>query len=81
MIEGDIDAAREDPALYGIIGDGQGETRVPTLPGRWRSFYENVAAAIAGEAELAVKPEEVRRALTIFEAALRSEQENQIVRL
>ena len=81
MIEGDIDTAREDPQLYGIIGDGQSQTTVPTLPGRWRSFYENVADTINGEAELAVKPEQVRRALTIFEAALKSEQENQVITL
>ncbi len=81
MIEGDIDAAREDAELFGIIGDGHSETRVPTMPGRWRSFYENVALAINGEAELAVKPEQVRRALVIFEAALKSEQENQVVQL
>jgi scyllo-inositol 2-dehydrogenase (NADP+) len=81
MIEGDIDAAQEDPALYGIIGDGKTQTIVPTLPGRWRSYYENVAGAINGEAPLAVTPESVRERLVIFEAALRSEETGQVVKL
>jgi scyllo-inositol 2-dehydrogenase (NADP+) len=81
MIEGDIDAAQEDPAQYGIIGDGKTETPVPTQPGRWRSYYENIAAAINGEAELAVTPESVRERLVIFEGALRSEETGQVVKI
>lgn len=81
MIEGNIDAAQEDPDLYGIIGDGQGETRVPTIAGRWRGYYENIAQTLAGEAELAVTPESVRERLVLFEAALKSEAENQVVKL
>jgi scyllo-inositol 2-dehydrogenase (NADP+) len=48
MKKGDIDAAREDPANYGRLSDGKTETVIPNLPGRWRSYYENVAAAING---------------------------------
>lgn len=81
MIEGDIDAAREDEDLHGIIGDGQNERRVPTIPGRWRSYYENIAAALAGTEPLAITPESVRERLVIFEAALRSEETNQVVKL
>ncbi len=81
MIAGDIDAAQEDEYFHGLIGDGQNEKRVPTIQGRWRSFYENVAAALAGTEPLAVTPESVRQRLVIFEAALKSEEQNQVVKL
>lgn len=72
MIAGDIDAAREDEALYGRLHDGKQETRIPTLPGRWRCYYENIAAVLAGQAEPAVKLAEVRRAIAVLDAAFRS---------
>ena len=81
MIAGDIDAATEDEYFHGIIGDGQNQTRVPTMQGRWRSFYENIAGALAGTESLAITPESVRQRLVIFEAALKSEEENQVVKL
>jgi scyllo-inositol 2-dehydrogenase (NADP+) len=72
MNRGEIDAAQEDPANQGRFHDGKQERGVPTERGRWRSYYENVAAALTGRAELAVKPESVRRSVALLEAAFRS---------
>jgi scyllo-inositol 2-dehydrogenase (NADP+) len=72
MMAGDIDAAREDPAAFGVLRDDAGERAVPTLPGRWRDYYENVAAALDGRAPLAVTPESVRRQIAVLDAARRS---------
>lgn len=77
---GDIDAAREDEALFGRVYDAKEEAIVPTLPGRWRSYYENIADVLAGKAEPAVKLAENRRVMAVLDAALRSARSNQVIR-
>ncbi len=77
---GDIDAAREDEALFGHLQSATKETTVPTLPGRWRSYYENIADVLAGKAEPAVKLAENRRVMAVMDAALRSARSNQVIR-
>lgn len=81
MRAGQIDTAVEPVESYGKLHDGVTETIVPTVPGRWRSYYENVRDALTGKAELAVKPQEVRRVMAVFDAALRSAQSGQVVTL
>jgi len=76
MIAGDIDAAREDPVryprLWTEIAGRSAETVLEPVPGRWRCFYENVAAAIMGTEELAVQPESVRAVVAVLDAARES---------
>jgi scyllo-inositol 2-dehydrogenase (NADP+) len=79
MRAGDIDAAHEDPALYGTLSDGRVRTTVETLPGRWRSYYENIAAALRGESEPVVKPADMRRTMRVIDAAFRSAEAGQVV--
>lgn len=72
MIAGSIDAAEEAPALFGRLHNGAQERTVPTERGRWRNYYENIAAVLAGEAEPAIRLEEARRAIGVLDAARRS---------
>ena len=76
MIAGDIDAAREAPEHYARLfhsASGQAaETVVETVPGRWRSYYENIAEALADRSKLAVTAESARAALAVIEAARES---------
>ena len=58
---------------------GQKEALLETLPGNWPAFYQNIADHILKGAELAVKPEQVRRAIAVFDAAAESAQAGQIV--
>lgn len=81
MIAGNIDAAEESPENYATVKDAKTETRLPTLPGRWRSYYENIADTLAGKAALAVTPESVRRGIQILDGAKRSAQSGEFVRL
>jgi scyllo-inositol 2-dehydrogenase (NADP+) len=81
MKAGDIDAAVEDPAHFGRVHDGKTERPVPTLPGRWRTFYENIAAALAGNEPPAVTLPSVRRAMSILDAARRSAVSGAVIRL
>jgi scyllo-inositol 2-dehydrogenase (NADP+) len=80
MKEERIDEAEESPERGGVFSDGKTQEPVPTENGRWRNFYENVAAVLAGEAEPAVTLEEVRRCMAVFEAALQSAESAQVVR-
>ncbi len=81
MIGGDIDAAREDPQLFGMLSDGQSETLIETLLGRWRSFYENIRDALRGDAELLVTPDQTRRVMAVLDAARESARTGQVVKL
>ena len=85
MIAGDIDAAIEDPVHYArlsLTAAGQpAETVVQTVPGRWRSFYENIAAALQGDADLAVTPQSVRAVLAVIQAAQQSASTGEAVTL
>ncbi len=72
MKAGDIDSAREDPDNYGTFADAQGSRTVETLPGRWRNYYENIAAVLLDGAEPVVKPHELRRQIGILDAGVQS---------
>jgi scyllo-inositol 2-dehydrogenase (NADP+) len=84
MVAEKIDTAREDPANYarvktevnGIVA----EMRLQTVPGRWRSYYENIADALEDRSKLAVKAEEVRRVVAVLEAAAESARSSEVVR-
>lgn len=39
---------------------------------KWESFYQNVCATLDGEAELIVRPEQLRRSMKVVEAAFKS---------
>jgi len=43
--------------------------RYPTIPGRWRGFYENLVDAVRRKGELAVKPEQSRDGIRVVELA------------
>jgi predicted dehydrogenase len=77
----------EDPTLYGTLTtltelDRRSQTfdpkskkyigNYPTVPGRWRGFYENLADAVRGRAEIAVKAEDSRDGLRVMELARKS---------
>lgn len=53
--------------------DGEAvERRVPTVPGDYRKYYENIRDAILGLAPLAVKPEHGWRTMRLLEMAIES---------
>jgi predicted dehydrogenase len=76
MLRGNIEAATEDPAnrarVRTEIGGLETELIVETTRSDWTGYYRNVADALLGRADLAVRPEEVRRAIAIFDAAMES---------
>lgn len=79
MKAGDIDSAQEDPQNYGLLRDGKTQTIVPTLPGRWRSYYENIRDVLNGEAAPAVPMHETRRVTAVLDAARESARTGQVI--
>jgi scyllo-inositol 2-dehydrogenase (NADP+) len=83
MIDGAIDAAVEapenHPRLWHQINGQSSETVMQPVSGRWRSYYENIAAALADRQALAVKPESVRAVMAVLEAAAASAASGQAV--
>ena len=83
MIARDIDAAGAvagQPTTLTIPG-AEKPQELETVPGRWRSYYENVADAIRGHAELAVTARSGRRVMEVIDAAKRSANEGRAIYL
>jgi scyllo-inositol 2-dehydrogenase (NADP+) len=55
--------------------------KYPTLPGSYPSYYANIARALRGEEELAVKPEQARDVIRLIELAEQSNAEKRIISL
>ena len=79
MIRGDIDAAREEPETFGQLHDGKHRTVAPTVPGRWRNYYENIRDVLTKGAQPAIQLNEVRRAIGVLDAAFQSVRTGQVV--
>ncbi|HIE26076.1 TPA: dehydrogenase [Candidatus Poribacteria bacterium] len=76
MVKGDIDAATENPAQRArVFTEVNGEVKeivIDSVRGSWKSYYQNISDVLNKGAELAVKPEEARRAMMIYDAAMKS---------
>ena len=85
MLRGNIEAAVEDPAnrarITTEVNGLPAELVVESVRSDWTNYYRNVADALMGRAELVVKPEQVRRAIAVFDAAMRSAATGETVRV
>lgn len=85
MVRGNIDAAEEDPAnrakVYTTVEGKKEEMIVDSVRGSWKSYYRNISDVLNSGAELAVKPEEVYRAMQVYDAAMKSAETGEVVRL
>jgi scyllo-inositol 2-dehydrogenase (NADP+) len=85
LLAGNIEMASEDPRqyarVYSKVEGKPADTVVPTLPGRWRAFYDNIADALQHGAAVAITPESSRAVMAIIEAAQQSAQTGQAIRL
>ena len=72
----------EPREMWGTVSrcdNGVHRSEYPTLPGRYRDYYENVFQAISGREELAVKPEQARYIVRLLELAEQSAREQRIL--
>jgi scyllo-inositol 2-dehydrogenase (NADP+) len=83
LLAGDIATAAEAPEqyarLYSRVAGESAETVAPTLPGRWRAYYDNIADVLQHGAALAVTPESSRAVMAVIEAARESARSGQAV--
>lgn len=63
------------------IGGIESRLRLATLPGRYVTYYENIAQVLLDGAEPLVKLSEVREQLAVIDAARKSAASGQVVRL
>ncbi len=81
----DIDAAEEDPAnraqVRTLAHGHMEELVVESVRGTWKSYYQNISDVLNRGAELIVKPEQVYKAMRVFDAAMRSAETGQVVRV
>jgi predicted dehydrogenase len=59
----------------------QTEMKLEKIQGDWRDYYRNISAVLNEGAELLVKPEEVRFVIQIIEAAFKSAEMGEVVRI
>ena len=63
------------------IGGPSTEMEIDSIYSEWREFYVNISKVFNEGAELAVKPEEVRKVMVVIEAAIASADLGQAVRI
>jgi len=76
-ISADLPQPPQDRAT--VRNRDRGNLTLETVPGNWPAFYQNIADHLLRGAELSVKPEQVRRAIAVFDAAARSAENEQVV--
>jgi len=81
MRAGDIDAAVFPPERFVRIRTAdQAESILPTIPGRWRNYYENIADVLLRGAPLAVTADSAADVIAVIDAARRSAATGEVVR-
>jgi scyllo-inositol 2-dehydrogenase (NADP+) len=80
MKAGDIDSAVQDPDNFARVKGKEFEKVIPTLPGRWRDYYENLAKVLTEGAGPIVTLASARRAIAVLDAALQSARSGEVVR-
>lgn len=82
MINGDIDKAEEIVENFmRVWKEKNGEFEMilmPSVKGTWKSFYKNISDVLNREEDLAVKPEECRKCMYVYDSAMRSASGNKV---
>jgi scyllo-inositol 2-dehydrogenase (NADP+) len=72
---------REPEDRWGSLGAGEQVRRIPTVPGAYQRFYEEVALTMREGAPPPVDPDSVVAALEVLDAARQSAREGRVVEL
>lgn len=85
MVQGNIDAATEPsehrPRIRTEVKGFASEFTMDSVRGSWKSYYQNISDALNKGAELAVKPEDVRKDMVLIDAAMKSAESEEVVEL
>lgn len=78
----DAGYGRDARAAWGTLVDSAGMSmRIPTLPGNYVAFYEELALAIRGTARAPVDPSDAAEGLRVLAAAVRSARSGSVQRV
>jgi predicted dehydrogenase len=75
------DWGAEPKERWGHLSRGDESESVPSLPGKWQTFYPAFARAVRGEGEVPVDPRDAVATATVLDAARRSATEGRVVPL
>jgi scyllo-inositol 2-dehydrogenase (NADP+) len=77
----EIDATIEPTESYGTLAVGKEKQVIETIPGRWRNYYELIAAQIADQPlpHKSVRFQETRRVMAVIDAAFESAKSGNVV--
>jgi len=82
MLRGNIEKADEPVENFMRIwkeNNGEFELIVmPSVRGSWKSYYQNISDVLNRGDELAVKAEECRKCMYVFDAALKSNENKKV---
>lgn len=85
MLQGAIESASEAPEhrarVRGELNGLATELVIESQRSDWTNYYRNIADVLHDRAELAVTPQQVRRAIAVFDAAQEAAHTGQTVRL
>jgi scyllo-inositol 2-dehydrogenase (NADP+) len=80
-IDDAYETAEEKMRVTATVAGQASEIVMDAVHGTWVDYYRNIAAHLNDGAELAVKPEQSREVISIIDAAVRSDQTGEPVRL
>ena len=64
-----------------LVGDLKADMEIENVHAEWRDYYVNISQVFNEGAKLAVKPEEVRKSIAIIEAAIKSAEIGESVKI
>lgn len=74
----------DDPKYYGTLAKGMAAPlelfQIPTIPGNYNAFYDNVYDVLTKDSPQAVRPEEARNVIFIIEKALESNRSGRTIK-
>lgn len=69
---GDRDWGEESEINWGTLTTASGSAKVPTIPGNYSGYYENVRDAMLGKSQIAVTTEQALDVMRVIEMAIES---------
>ena len=85
MKAGNIDAAEQTPENYAnvitVANGNEEKIVVEPVCGSWKSYYQNIADVLNYGKELVVTPAQILEVMRVFDAAMKSSETGEVVRL
>ena len=85
MKAGNIDAAEQTPENFAniitIANGNEEQIDIEPVRGSWKSYYQNIADVLNHGVELVVTPAQILEVMRVYDAAMKSSETGEVVRL